>query len=251
MSREVIKKKSVVHEIVDQLVSIIQSGGFSAGECLPSERQLCETFKVSRSSLRAALKQLEFNGIVEIRQGSGTYVCQNMEMLNGKRQDKISDILRFSSNDKGSFIPRMECRMIMEPIAARLAAIYAAPEDLKELDDIIDRMEVYVDSTQKGGFYAEDQNFHDCIAKASGNYMIRDIINNYCVSIYYHLKSFGRIPNLEERSLEQHRIIVEAIKAHDPKAAEEEMAKHILYSFEENAKYIYGVVPEFREGILK
>lgn len=251
MGREVIKKKSVVYEIVDQLVSIIQSGGFSAGERLPSERQLCETFKVSRSSLRAALQQLEFNGIVEIKQGSGTYVCQNMEMLNEKMRNKISDILQYSGNDKDGFIPRMECRMIMEPIAARLAAIYATPEDLQELEDIIIRMKKYVDSTQKGGFYAEDQNFHDCIARASGNYMIRDIINNYCVSVYYHLKSFGRIPNLEECSLEQHKVIVEAIKAHNSKAAEKAMIKHILYSFEENAKYIYDVVPEFRKGILK
>lgn len=251
MSNGVIKKKTVVYEVVDRLVSFIQSGAFPPGTRLPSERQLCETFQVSRSSLRTALQQLAYNGVVEIKQGSGTYVCENAASLIEKKQEKLSDIICFTGDDEDNFISRMECRMFMEPVAARLAAIYATDEDLCELKEIISRMEVYVNSTQTAGFYVEDQNFHDCIARASKNAMIREIINNYCVSVYYHLRSFGRIPQLAEKSLEQHRMIVNAIEMHDAEAAETAMQEHIMYSFHENARYVYNVKPEFREGIKK
>lgn len=246
----IIKRKSVVYEIVDRLIALIQSGAFQPGERLPSERKLCETFQVSRSSLRTALQQLAYNGVIEIRQGSGTYVSQDADVLIGQKQKDASNILAATENEEDSFISRMECRILMEPVAARLAAIYATDEELQELEEIIERMEEYTNSTQKAGFYAEDQNFHDCIAKASGNEMIRSIINTYCVNVYYHLKSFGRIPDLADFSVVQHKKIVDAIKNHDPKKAEEAMAEHVMYSFRENAKYIYDVKPVFREGIL-
>ncbi len=251
MNSGVIKRKSVVYEIVDRLIALIQSGAFKPGERLPSERKLCETFQVSRSSLRTALQQLEYNGIIETRLGSGTYVCQDAAGLIGQNQDKLSDIVFSAGNDADGFIPRMECRIIIEPVAARLAAIYATQADLDELESIIRRMEAYTGSAQKNSFYVEDQNFHDCIARASGNNMIRSIVNNYCVSIYYHLKSFGRIPKLAETSLEQHKKIADALKQHDPEAAEAAMLEHIQYSYRENATYIYHVDSDFRPGVLK
>lgn len=250
MNSGIIKRKSLIHEIVDRLIALIQSGAFQPGERLPSERKLCETFQVSRSSLRTALQQLEYNGIIEIRQGSGTYVSENAEVLIDLHQETASDILAADDHDEDIFMDRMECRILIEPIAARLAAIYATETEIQELDEIIARMEMYIESTHKNGFYAEDQNFHDCIARASRNQMIRSIINTYCVNVYYHLKSFGRIPDLAENSLIQHKKIVETIKAGDAQGAEKAMAEHVMYSFRENAKYIYHVKAEFRDGIL-
>lgn len=246
MDVEAIKKKSIVYEIVDRLTEVIQSESMRPGDRLPSERQLCESFEVSRSSLRTALKQLEYNGLVVIKPNSGIYISGNaLDVLeqNAVQAPPLTD-------SKKLFLARMECRVAMEPTVARLAAIYATEEDLQELRQIISRMENYTDSSAKG-FYIEDQKFHDCIAKASKNEFMREIINHYCVNIKYHLKSFGRIPNHIDISSEHHKQIVAAIEDQDPAAAEAAMLNHVLYSFHTNARFVYGVKSELRKGVLK
>lgn len=249
-TKTTIKRTTVVYEIVDRLVSMIQTGAFSAGERLPSERQLCETFKVSRSSLRTALQQLAFNGIVNIRQGSGTYISEDAAALIGSKAAFSTTSILPDGKEKSGFMERMECRILIEPSVARLAALYASDEDIANLENVIKRMRFYVESDKQAGFFAEDQNFHDGLAAACKNEMLRDIINNYCVNIAFHLKSFGRIPHLAENSLTQHEEILKAIKAKDPLAAEKAMREHVEYSMRENAKYIYGGSKTFRNGLI-
>lgn len=249
MDVEAIKKKSIVYEIVDRLTEVIQSEAMRPGDRLPSERQLCESFEVSRSSLRTALKQLEYNGLLVIKPNSGVYISENA--LDVLEQNAVQAQPNPPLTDsKELFLARMECRVAMEPTVARLAAIYATEEDLQELRQILNRMESCTDSSAKG-FYVEDQKFHDCIARASKNEFMREIINHYCVNIKYHLKSFGRIPNHIDISSEHHKQIVTAIEDRDPAAAEAAMLNHVLYSFHTNAKYIYGVKSELRKGVLK
>lgn len=245
-----IQKTTVVFEIVNELAHMIQKGMFQPGERIPSERQLCETFQVSRSSLRSAIQHLAFNGVLEVKAGSGTYVCENANALASFSPDVVTERISAEGDEMQNFIPRMECRMLIEPIAARLAALYATPENLVELRAIIERMEVYVQSSSLGGFYVEDANFHDCIARATGNKNIQDIVNNYCVNIYYYLRGFGSIPNLESESMIQHKEILEAIENRDAKKAEALMKEHIMYSYKQNAKYVYYIDEPLREGIV-
>ena len=246
-----IRKTTVVFEIVNQMAHMIQKEMFKPGERIPSERQLCETFQVSRSSLRSAIQHLAFNGLLEVRAGSGTYVCKNASSLASFSPNVVTDRISLEDDEMQNFVPRMECRAIIEPAAARLAALYATQEDLAELKEIINRMDVYVESSSLGGFYAEDANFHDRIARATGNQNIQEIINNYCVNVYYHLRSFGAIPNLEAESAVQHKGILEAIENRDAQRAERLMRDHILYSYRQNAKYVYHVNQPLREGVVE
>ncbi len=247
---EKIRKTTVVYTIVDEMVRMIQMEMFKPGERIPSERKLCETFQVSRSSLRLAIQHLVLNGLLEPRIGRGTYVCRNAGALAGILPNIVTDRISLERDEIQNFALRTECRVIVEPAAARLAAIYAAQEDLEELKKVVNRMEAYVESASAGGFYAEDARFHDCIAKASGNHNIREMVSNYCINMYFHLRSFGDVPNLEAESADQHKMILEAIENRDGRKAEQLMRDHILYSYRQNVVNVFGGNRPLREGVI-
>src|SRR4030067_2918372 len=70
-----VKKSRVYEEIVDKIKDVIEKGRLQSGENLPGERELAEVFRVSRSSVREALRSLESQGFLESRQGDGTYIA--------------------------------------------------------------------------------------------------------------------------------------------------------------------------------
>ena len=74
---EPVTKRTLVENIIHNLLEMIAKGELRAGESLPSERELAASFNVSRASVREALKSLAFNNIVVIKPGSGTYLSEN------------------------------------------------------------------------------------------------------------------------------------------------------------------------------
>ncbi len=243
-----IKKTTIVYEVIDRIISMIQNDIIKPGDRLPGERQLSEMLQVSRTSVRAAIQHLSYNNILESKQGNGTFVREDVSFIKSLPNKSTTEhALRV--NDAGTFMNRMECRIILEPVAARLAALYATPEQISELQAIVSRMAQYVDNST-GGYYIEDTNFHKTLAEASGNTYLAEIITNYCITAIHHLYAFGKIPNLEKSTLAHHKSIISAIERRDAADAEASMLKHILFSLQENAKYIYNSPKTLRAGVL-
>ena len=141
-------------QIYNQLREAITSGRYAVGEKLPSEKELCQIFNVSRVPVREALCALELNGMVDSVQGGGVYVREQPGVQSELSQDiEPQDIIR--------------ARMILEPDIAREAALHLDAESRAQIDESYRRMqqEAAVGLSSK----ETDRAFHYAMASASGS----------------------------------------------------------------------------------
>lgn len=143
-------------QIYNQLVEAIRSGMFKVGEKLPSEKELCQTFNVSRVPVREALCALELNGLVDSIQGVGVYVK--------KTSTTIPDA-------PGNIEPQdiIAARLSIEPDIAKAAAKNITDTGREEMRRIIDRFRENADANIDTADI--DKEFHLCVTRASANYM--------------------------------------------------------------------------------
>ena len=141
-------------QIYNQIYDAIVSGQYAVGEKLPSEKDLCAMFNVSRVPVREALSALELNGLVDSMQGAGVYVKRTSPAEDEWVQDvEPQDIIR--------------ARMALEPDVARLAAGQIDGAGKEELRDIIERFRE--EGRQDAYTTAVDREFHLFLARVSGN----------------------------------------------------------------------------------
>ena len=141
-------------QIYNQIHDAIVSGRYAVGDKLPSEKDLCAMFNVSRVPVREALSALELNGLVDSMQGAGVYVKRTTP-AEDKWVDEVEpqEIIR--------------ARMVLEPDVARLAAGQINDGQRAELRDIIERFKK--EAADDAYTTAVDKEFHLFLAKASGN----------------------------------------------------------------------------------
>lgn len=213
-------------QIIASLKELINFKNFEPGDKLPSERMLAEKFNVSRSNLREALQTLEFYGLVKSIPQSGTFVADiGITALNGM----IDDILGLP---EPSFKDLVEARIFLELKGVKLAALRRSPEDLIHMENALAQ---YSEKVIRGeDAVQEDLLFHLAIAKASANptlntFMLKitpEIINNF---EKHHVCD----KDTAFKGIQEHKEILEAIKAQNPVAAKEAMKIHfkVLYQY--------------------
>src|SRR5208337_39888 len=133
MSRmlKAVEKKRVYEDIVKQIQDLIEEGRMKKGDQLPTERDLAETFKVSRASVREAIRTLESMRLVESRQGNGTFVIASSE------ESLVRPLAAALFQEKDHLIDIFYIRQIVEPHIAEIAAENATPDEIKELEAIM------------------------------------------------------------------------------------------------------------------
>src|ERR1022692_153992 len=165
---DVIRRNKVYEEVAQQIERLILKK-LRPGDKLPSERELAEMLRVSRSSIRDAIRGLELMGLVEPRQGAGTIVREvSAELLPNpfanalkRRRELVSELLDFR-------------KMLEPPLAAR-AATHASSDEIAEMDDILRRQEEK--QIQGDAAVAEDAEFHYSIALASDNSVVLKVLD--------------------------------------------------------------------------
>src|SRR5918997_410669 len=126
-----IKRIRIHEEVFNQIRQLIEAGRFRARDQLPSERELAETFKVSRTSVREALRALESQGLVVSRTGTGNFVADlPVESL-------IGPLARLLIDEKRALADVFEMRKLIEPHIAALAAARATRTDIVQLKKIV------------------------------------------------------------------------------------------------------------------
>ena len=196
------------HEFVaHELLVLILSGRFRAGDRLPPERQLATGFGVSRPTIRQALRVLAANGLVESRIGSGTFVV-------GSARDE-------STGEGESLRDVMESRLVFEVGAVRLAARRVrGGEDLELLRAIVEALER---STARDAYPIEiDVAFHRGIVQLTGNAHLANLVAPCWQSLPAAVESAALSAWTEEdsaRMAEQHRAVFEAVRAGDAELA--------------------------------
>lgn len=197
-------------QIVAQLEALIASGQLQIGDRLPGERELTEQFKVSRVVVREALRDLEARGIVETRQGSGTYV-QTVSS-----PDLARSLTLLTTLDKAELIDMMVVRKGLEAITTPLAVKHGTAEQFQALRQSIGTMSAIMDRwlESEDSFYAyskEDINFHLLIAEAAHNRpahtilsAVLPLIKTSRVELFKRAGSFGRFRSEYARQVSQH-----------------------------------------------
>lgn len=221
MKIEPIKKISVSEQISNRIQELITSGTLKPGEKLPSERELCIQFNVSRTSVREALKGLLSTGLLEKRK-DGTYIRKSIK-------DILIKPMQILLTSKGLTISEIfEARIILETQNAKLAALKATEDDLYQMSKCIEIM-TNPDSTIEEKMDSSVE-FHNLISKATKNKVLYDMYQVIYSILDRMRNQSDTIKNLE-KSIISHVEIYEKIKARDETGAERVMQSHISKLF--------------------
>jgi len=207
--------------IADQIRTLIHSGNFPTGSRLPPERDLALQLGISRPSLREALIALEIEGSVEIRMGSGIYVCTPPE-----RGVQVTVALGESP------VELMEARAVLEGAVVVIACARVDADGLARLADNLEAMRREIEQGRSPLEF--DRRFHLSIAEMSGNSVLVRIINTLFDERHSPISSklSGRFesPRTWAIALKEHEAIYRALENRDPLAAQTAIRTHLKSS---------------------
>lgn len=209
-----IKRVNLSEEISNCILEQVKSGHFKSGERLASERELCEMFDASRTSVREAIKGLTSLGVIQ-RRRDGNYICENLSDI----MTRPFNILL--STKELNLFEVAEARLAVESQLARLSAVRATDEDLQQMEACL-KEEDLADSA----LMHKSIRFHQLIAASTQNRVLQEMYNVIYRILLEKQQSEDSLRKVH-RSQTQHRDIFDAIKAHDPDRAEEAMKDHL------------------------
>jgi DNA-binding FadR family transcriptional regulator len=215
-----VTKKSVRGQVFRQLRDQLLRRTWPPGSKLPSEKELSQTMGVSRVSIREGIQHLVSLGILETRHGEGTYVRE----LTGDGQVHFNALLPLLVLDDIDILQVLEYRRIVEKGAAALAAERATDQDLAEMETVYGQMVQLRDNVAE--FARADLEFHLVLAKATGNPVIIKVNNVLRSILEISMENIVTTLKMED-GLHYHRLIIDAVKAHDAEAAESIMQEHV------------------------
>jgi GntR family transcriptional regulator, transcriptional repressor for pyruvate dehydrogenase complex len=208
-----------VDVIIRQVKDLLISGQLKPGDKLPPERKLSEKFGVGRTSVREALRKLEFYGILKTRPQSGTFVASiGISAL----ETLISDVLKI---DSYSFLSLVETRELLEVASVSYACERHNPEDILRLEislnNYLEKAEKHISAVE------EDLMFHLTIAEIGKNKVLKsmlliiipDIISNYSI--------FNVCETSTNKALEEHKLLFAQIKNRDSQSSALTMKEHL------------------------
>jgi DNA-binding FadR family transcriptional regulator len=209
---------------VDQIRLLLQNGHLRPGERLPSERDLCERFGVSRVTVREALRILEAGGLVSIKVGArgGAYITAPSSDRIGRG---IEDYLRLSPAVTAAEVT--EARLVLELGIVPIVCARATDEDLAELLDLCDQADV---AMAEGTYVVEmSAAFHVRVARVAHNAAIEMILHPFHGPMVRSLREARKAsPTMGSHGPAEHRRFVEAIRDRDPYTATTVMRAHLM-----------------------
>ena len=213
---------TMLEEVIVQLRDMIQRGELRAGDRLPPERDLAKLFGVSRPTLRAAIRSLAAVGVLQARQGAGTFVvgADGKPLLDSSPLRLMAALHGFTTGEM------FEARKSLEMAIAGLAAERATGEDMASMAEELASMYASIDEPEQ--YLVHDMRFHQTIAAASGNRILTALMNMVATILFdVRRKTVRRAQDLKE-SAEMHRQIYRAIRERNPEAARNAMRDHLM-----------------------
>jgi GntR family transcriptional regulator, transcriptional repressor for pyruvate dehydrogenase complex len=221
-SLRAVEKKRAYEDIVQQVLTLIEEGKLKRGDQLPSERELTETFKVSRTTVREAIRTLESMKLLQCRQGNGTYVLASSE------EALIQPLAAALFNAKDDIRDIFYIRKIIEPHVAHLAAENATPQEIEALEKILNEQEVCI---ERGESVVETNSlFHNHLAGAAKNRVMERLLLALIDLLHQSREEYLMEDERNKRaesSLEGHKKILTAIKKGDCDVALKSMLQHL------------------------
>lgn len=235
MNIKPIKTRKIYEEISDSFIDMLKSGKLQPGDKLDSVEQLAKSFDVSRSAIREALSGLRAMGIVESRQGEGTFI---KEFDASKFSLPVATALIMKRDDIKEL---SDVRKILEVGSATLAAQHHLEHELKPMEQALQDMK----NAKGRGDVGEkaDLDFHLAIVKASHNKMLVNLMTSVSDIMVESMRETRRLILYSEEQSKQlykeHERIYEAIKSGRPNDAHEAMMHHLVEVDRVLSEYIH------------
>ncbi|MFE7128724.1 FadR/GntR family transcriptional regulator [Streptomyces sp. NPDC057617] len=212
------RRSALSDQVITELRSQITSGEWPVGSRIPTEPELVEQLGVARNTVREAVRALAHNGLLDIRQGSGTYVIATSELAGVMHR-------RFADADRRDIA---EVRSTLESSAARMAAERRTERDLRQLETLLARREEAWAAGYLERFVAADSTLHMAVVSASHN----DVLTALYADLNHLLRDWLRDDVGQELRPENHMDharLVAAIRAGDAETAGTEAASYTLH----------------------
>ncbi|GAA0343683.1 FadR/GntR family transcriptional regulator [Streptomyces blastmyceticus] len=209
------RRSPLVDQVIAELRNQITSGEWPVGSRIPTEPALVEQLGVARNTVREAVRALAHNGLLDIRQGSGTYVVATSELAGVMNR-------RFAQADP---LHVAELRSALETQAARLAARRRTEHDLAQLTALLERREEAWRSGDAEQFVEADATLHTAVVAAAHNEVLAEVY----ADLGGVLRQFLRADvgtELRPEGLADHGRLVAAIRDGDERTAEEEAGRY-------------------------
>jgi DNA-binding FadR family transcriptional regulator len=214
------KRKNLSEQVADYLEEYILSEDSIIGEKLPGEQTLAEKYKVSRPIIREAYKLLMERGLIIQKNGNGAFISKPDKTNIYKTMKRIVALENIEVEELH------QLRVTLEVEAARLAATNASELDFIELEKIVETMETDSSLTLLDRVHL-DIDFHNLVAKSSGNTLLEMFVNVMTGLITNYMAKgavvSGGIPDANEK----HMVIIKAIKTRDGEKAANAMLNHL------------------------
>lgn len=202
-----IQKRSLVDIALEQIRGRIDDGSWPLGQRLPPEPELAEALGISRNTVREAVRVLTFSGVLEVRQGDGTYVRACADPL-----DTMLVLARSSVEQA------LEARGVIEVEASRLAAQRRTDADIRALRDALE-----ASALRHGGalddYIEHDLIFHQRVVDSAHNPVLSELYRYFSQVIRAGLERTIGDPSRPQPSFELHRELLDAIERGDADAA--------------------------------
>jgi len=218
-----IQRRKLSDEVLDRLLHMLESGALPPGSQLPSERDLMSRFKVGRPAVREAMQSLERMGLIEISHGERARVNELSPRSMFVQIDRTARHLLSSSPETLEHLK--EARLLFEVGIVRRAAERPSSEDLKRLREMLARQEAAMDRPDE--FVAADIAFHNVIASMSGNPLLTAVSEAMLQWLFEFHQELLRLPDHEDVTYSEHKLIYECIAARAPDRAAKAMIDHL------------------------
>jgi DNA-binding FadR family transcriptional regulator len=218
------RRTGLVDQVISQLRAQIDSGEWGVGDRIPTESELSDQLEVGRNTVREAVRALAHAGLLEIRQGAGTFVRASSELGGALRRRLERSRLR----------ENLEVRRALEVEAARLAALRHSKEDMADIDRAMALREEAWRASDMSAFVEIDFTLHRAVVNATHNPLLIDLYDDIAQVVYASIahtayeqnEDTTRQPSSTIEGID-HSKLVEAIRASDASAAAREATCYI------------------------
>ncbi len=213
------KKVTASGLVVMRVRQMIDRGEVGSGDRLPPERELARQLGLSRPTVRSGLKTLAAMGVVQIRQGAGTFITGGPPALDSEPLSFLAALHGFTRAQM------FEARLVLEVAVAGLAAERAAPNKVIAISDEVTGGFASLDAPDQ--FLEHDIQFHRAVAATSDNPILFSVVEMISTLFReFRRASIGKARDLK-LAAEEHRAIYQAIRARDPERARRAMDAHL------------------------
>ncbi len=217
---EPIKKVRLSERVIEAIKHMIIEEQFEPGDKFYSENELTQKLQVSRSSIREAVRILEATGQVNVQHGKGIFIADSL-------QQELEGFSQWLKTNESSILDHFDVRLIIDPKAAAYAAQNADAEDVRKMEEVCCDFADQVEGENTAAIIKCDEEFHMLLAKSTKNKTLHFLMKTMTKSLPEGWISSLHIPGRAQKTIDEHRSIIEAIKVGNSERAEHAMMDHL------------------------